>query len=55
MSDEQNYQIYAPDKTYIVGLYTVEELEQVLETMKRINRVNEEIMRDTTQLHNEQT
>jgi hypothetical protein len=48
MSDEQKYQIYAPNKIYIVGLYTVEELEQVVETMRRINKVNEEIIKENS-------
>lgn len=48
MSDEQNYQIYTPGKSYIKGWYTVEELEQVVETMRRINKVNEEIIKENS-------
>jgi hypothetical protein len=47
MNDEQNYQIYTPGRSYIKGWYTVEELELVLETMRRINRVSEEIIKES--------
>ena len=55
MSDEQNYQIYTPGKSYIKGWYTVEELEQVLKTMRNINRVSDEITKEIQELHTKQT
>jgi len=55
MNDEQNYQIYTPGKSYIKGWYTVDDLEQILETMRNINRVSDEITKETQELHTKQT
>ena len=46
---EEKFQIYSPDNAYIVGWYTIEELQEILATMRRIKRANVEIAKDYTQ------
>lgn len=40
MNDEEKFQIYTPDTTYVKGWYTLEELQEILATMRRIKRAN---------------
>lgn len=46
MNDEERFQIYTPDTTYVKGWYTLEELQEILATMRRIKRANDEIMKE---------
>lgn len=49
MNDEEKFQIYTPDTTYVKGWYTLEELQEILATVRRIIRANDGISKDFTQ------
>lgn len=48
MNDDEKFQIYTPDTTYVKGWYTLEELQEILATMRRIIRANRQITEDFT-------
>lgn len=48
MNDEEKYieekfQIYSPHNAFIKGWYTIEELQEIIATMRRIKRANDGI------------
>jgi hypothetical protein len=49
MNDDEKFQIYTPDTTYVKGWYDIEELQEILATMRRIKRANNGITEDFTQ------
>ena len=49
MNDDEKFQIYTPDTTYVKGWYDLEELQEILATMRRIKRANDGITEDFTQ------
>jgi hypothetical protein len=49
MNDDEKFQIYTPDTTYVKGWYDLEELQEILATIRRIKRANNGITEDFTQ------
>lgn len=45
----KNIQMYTPNKTYIEGWYTIDEIKEVLSTMERVNDVNDMLQRITNE------
>jgi hypothetical protein len=48
MNDDEKFQIYTPDTTYVKGWYDIEELQEILATTRRIKRANDGITEDFT-------
>ena len=46
---EEKFQIYSPHNVFIKGWYTIEELQEVIATLRRIKRANKGITEDFTQ------
>jgi hypothetical protein len=46
---EERFQIYTPHNVFIKGWYTIEELQEVIATMRRIIRANKEITKESEQ------
>ena len=55
MNPDKNFQIYNSNLTYIEGWYSIQDIENILRTMKRIKDVDDHIAANNKQLSENNT